>query len=114
MPEPSSLVTAVLTALAGARTGQAVVVLGRGAVLRRALEAATGRPVAEAGPADVVVAMNGPEVPLAVSYLGPSGRLVALAADSGAATRTAKRHHLVLCHSERVEGRCAWSAVPAT
>jgi hypothetical protein len=108
--EPSPVLTAVVAALAGVRDGQAVLVLGPATVLRRALEAGTGCPLAEHGPADVVVALAAPDVPGAVGLLRPGGRLVALAADRGAVERTAARHGLVLQHAEQVAGRVAWSA----
>lgn len=112
--EPSPVLTAVVAALAGVRHGQRVVVLGRGARLRLVLGAGAGEPVAESGPADVVVALAGPDVPGAVTLLRPGGRLVALAADTGAVERTAQRHGLALRHTERVEGRVAWSATAPT
>lgn len=108
MVEVSSVLSAVLAALAGVRTGQVVVVLGVAPVLCRALEAAAGRPLADEGPADVVVALTAPDVPGGVALLGPGGRLVAVAADPGAVERTALRHGLVLRHSESVGGRIAW------
>lgn len=110
MTEPSSLVTAVITALAGVRHDQVVVVLGTATVLRKALEAGTGRPLADEGPADVVIALSAPDVPGAIPMLRSGGRLVALAADSGAVERTAARHGLQLQHAESVGGRVAWSA----
>lgn len=110
MDEPAPLLTAVLAALAGARVGQAAAVLGPGAVLRRALRAATGQELVDQGPADVVVAVSAPDVPGAVRLLRPGGRLVAVAADLGAIERTAARHGLLVSHHETVGGRVAWSA----
>ncbi len=110
MQEPSELVTAVATALAGVRKGQAVMVLGPGSTLRRALEAGTGVPLVTQGPADVVVALAAFDVHDAVDLLRPGGRLVSLAADLGAVERTAERHRLALQHTEAVAGRTAWSA----
>ena len=110
MEEPAPLLTAVLVALAGVRQGQDVAVLGPGRVLRSALVAGTGRPLVEEGPADVVVVVATPDVPGGVSRLRPGGRLVAVAADDGAVTRTAARHGLQPGHSEPVAGRVAWSA----
>ncbi len=109
MEEPSPVLTAVVAALAGVRDGQQVVLLGRAAVLRRALEAGTGRSLVAEGPADVVVALSAPDVPGAVAMLRPGGRLVALAADGGAVERTAALHGLQLLHTEAVGGRVAWS-----
>jgi D-arabinose 1-dehydrogenase-like Zn-dependent alcohol dehydrogenase len=108
--EPVPLVTAVVAALAGVRTGQAVVVLGTATTLRRSLEAGTGTALVEVGPADVVVALSAPDVPGAVQMLRPGGRLVALAADAGAVERTVALYGLVLRHTEVVGGRVAWSA----
>jgi hypothetical protein len=107
--EVSSVLSAVVAALAGVRNEQTVVVLGTAPVLCRALEAACGRPLASSGPADVVVALTAPDVPGAVTMLRPGGRLVAVAADPGAVERTASRHGLVLKHTEPVGGRIAWS-----
>ena len=109
LQEPSPVLSAVVTALAGVRDDQTVVVLGTGAVIRRALEAAAGCHLAHEGPADVVVALSAPDVPGAVSMLRPGGRLVAVAADTGAVERTAARHGLLLKHTEVVGGRVAWS-----
>jgi hypothetical protein len=108
--EPSPVLTAVLSALAGVRVNQVVVVLGPATVLRRALQAGTGRELAVTGPADVVIALAAPDVAGATAMLKPGGRLVALAADTGAVGRTAARHGLNVLHSEPVGGRVAWSA----
>jgi protein-L-isoaspartate O-methyltransferase len=61
--------------------------------------------------AAVVIAGAAYDVPLAVSKLAPGGRLVAVAADSGAAQRVANATGLELRHIERVGPRVAWSAV---
>ena len=110
MAEPSPVLSAVLVALAGVRDHQAVVVIGDAAIVRRALVAAAGCPLVEEGPADVVVAISAFDIPGGVTLLRPGGRLVAVAADSGAVERTAARHGLVLRHAESVAGRVAWSA----
>ena len=110
MPEPSPVETAVVTALAGVRVGQAVAVLGPATLLRAALAAGTGCALADTGPVDVVVALNAPDLAGAVSRLRPGGRLVALAADLGAVERTAARHGLDLRHTVPVADRVAWSA----
>ena len=110
MEEPLPLVTAVVAALAGVRKGQAVLVLGPGTTLRRALSAGTGEDLVEQGPADVVVALLGPDVPAAVDSVRAGGRFVGLAADLGAVQRTAARHGLSVTHTEAVAGRVAWSA----
>lgn len=110
MEEPAPLVTAVVVALAGVRAGQAVLVVGPGATIRKALSAGCGRELVEGGPADVVVALSAPDVDDAVEQLAPGGRLVGLAADRGAAERTVARHGLKLQHTEAVAARTAWSA----
>ena len=108
--EPPPLVTAVVAALAGVRQGQAVLVLGPGTTLRRALAAGCGGDLVDGGPADVVVALLGPDVPAGVAAVRPGGRFVGLAADAGAVERTVARHGLRLTHTEAVAGRVAWSA----
>jgi hypothetical protein len=108
--EVSPVLTVVLAALAGVRTQHEVALLGGGAMLRRALEAGSGRDLVDEGPADIVVAHSATDVPGAVTMLKPGGWLVAVAADAGAVERTVARHGLVLRHSERVGGRVAWSA----
>ncbi len=110
MDEASPVLTAVLAALAGARAQQEVLLLGGGAMLRRALEAGTGRDLVDEGPADVVVAVSDTDVPGAVMMARPGGRVVAVAADSEAVQQTMARHGLVLRHFERVGDRVAWSA----
>lgn len=104
------LLVAVLGALAGVRTQQRVVVLGDAPVLCRVLAAAAERDLVVDGPADVVVAVFAPDVPTAVTLLSPGGRVVGVAADRGAAERTAERHGLALQHTEAVAARVAWSA----
>ena len=110
MPEPTPLLTAVVTALAGVREHQRVLVLGSAPVLSRALAAAARCELVEAGPADVVVSLVAPDVPEAVAQAAPGARVVGVAADVGAAERTAARHGMVLQHVEPVDGRVAWSA----
>ncbi len=108
--EPPPLVTAVLAALAGVRNGQAVLVLGTATTLRKALEAGTGVALVNQGPADVVVVLTGPDLPDGLLQTRPGGRLVALAADTGAVERTAALHGLRVLHTEPVGGRVAWSS----
>ena len=115
MPDDDDLeLTAVLSALAGVRRGDAVAVLGQAQLLRAVLQAGTGVELIAAAPAGVVVAVAAYDVPSAVLLLGPGGRLVAVAADAGAAGRTARTHGLLLRHLEPVAGRVAWSAVRPT
>ena len=104
------LLAAVIAALAGVRTHQRVLVLGDAPLLRRALSAAASCEIVTEGPADVVIAVFAPDVPTAVTMLGPNGRIVGVAADAGAAKRTAERHGLALQYTEAVSGRVAWSA----
>jgi hypothetical protein len=110
LDEANPLLTAVLAALAGVRDGQRVLVLGEAPILRRALAAAAGCDTVDEGPADIVVAVFAPEVPTAVAQLAPNGRVVGVAADMGAAKRTADRHNLTLQYTELVAGKVAWSA----
>jgi hypothetical protein len=105
----SPVLTAVLTALAGVRNGQVVVVLGEAPMLCRSLAAGVGRDLSDDGPADVVVALAAYDVPTAIAMLRPGGRLVALAADNGAVERTARLHGVTLRYTELVGGRVAWS-----
>ena len=121
----SAELAAVLAALAGVRRGDAVAVTGgvvaspenaaAGPVvdrlLRAVLRAGCARDLVEVPPADVVVAVAAYDVPVAIGLLRPGGRLVALAADNGAAGRTATAHGLQLRHLEPVLGRVAWSAL---
>lgn len=105
------MLAAVLCSLAGARTGDRVAVVGAGPTVARALLAMTGTTTLVEADAAVVIAGAAYEVPTAVSKLAPGGRLVAVAADSAAATRVAAAEGLELRHVERVGPRVAWSAV---
>ncbi|MCU1601625.1 MAG: hypothetical protein JWO22_2334 [Frankiales bacterium] len=109
-PDANPLLAAVVAALAGVRTNQRVLVLGEAPLLRRALSAAADCDVVLEGPADIVVAIFAPDVPTAVANVAPGGRVVGVAADMGAAQRTASRHGLALQYTEHVAGRVAWSA----
>lgn len=109
------VLAAVLSALAGARTGDRVAAVGAGPIVRRALLAASETDELVDSDARVVVAGAAYEVPTALAQLAPGGRLVAVAADAAAAQRVATSAGLELRHVERVGMRVAWSAVlPAT
>ncbi|MBK5307750.1 MAG: hypothetical protein JJD92_13775 [Frankiaceae bacterium] len=107
---------AVLSALAGVRRGDPVAAVGCGRITVASLAAGCGVPlvdVATAGDeaAKVVVVGKAFDVPGALRLLAPGGRLVAIAADRGAAERVAVGAGLVLRHVERLGGQVAWSAV---
>jgi hypothetical protein len=108
--DANPLLAAVVAALAGVRTNQRVLVVGEAPLLRRALAAAAECDIVTEGPADVVVTVFAPDVPGAVTMLAPGGRIVGVAADLGAAQRTAARHGLTLQYTETVADRVAWSA----
>jgi hypothetical protein len=105
------LVTVVLSALAGVRHGQRIAAVGAGVRTTAALLAASGTPELVEGDAHVVVAGAPYDVPQAVRMLAPGGRLVALAADAGAARRVAGGAGLELRHVEALHRQVAWSAV---
>lgn len=110
-PSPTDpVLTAVLVALAGARQGDRVAEVGAGPVVAAALLAASATDRLVAADAAVVVAGAAYEVPTAVGLLAPGGRLVAVAADPGAAHRVATAAGLELGHVEPVGRRVAWSA----
>ncbi len=106
-----AVLAAVLAALAGPRRGDRVACLGAGALVERALLAASGTSALVESEARVVVAGAAVEVPTALRVLAGSGRLVAVAADAGAARRTAAGSGLELRHVEQVGRRVAWSAM---
>lgn len=108
---PDPLTAAVLSALAGARHGFRVAVVGTGPLTTAALLAGSGSPEPVDDAADVVVAGAPYDVPAAVRRLAPGGRLVALAADAAAARRVATAAGLDLRHVEPLRARVAWSAV---
>jgi hypothetical protein len=108
---PDPLVAAVLSALAGARRGQRVAVVGAGPLTTAALLAGAGAASPVEQDADVVVAGAPYDVPAAIPLLAPGGRLVALAADAAAARRVAEAAGLRLHHVEPLRTRVAWSAV---
>lgn len=106
----------MLAALAGVRKGDAVAAIGCGRIIESSLAAGCGRPlvdplVAADATAKVVVVGKAFEVALALRLLAPGGRLVAVAADPGAAARVAVGAGLELRHVERLGGQVAWSAV---
>lgn len=81
-----------------------------------ALAAGSGCPLLTAATAGsdsakVVVVGKAFEVAGALRLLAPGGRLVAVAADAGAAARAAVGAGLELRHVERLRGQVAWSAV---
>jgi hypothetical protein len=107
---------AVLSALAGVRKGDPVAAVGCGRITEASLAAGCGLPLVDCGAAPdgcakVVVVGKAFEVAGAVRLLAPGGRLVAVAADPGAAARVAVGAGLELRHVERLGGQVAWSAV---
>jgi hypothetical protein len=107
---------AVLSALAGVRKGDAVAVIGCGRITQASLAAGCGLPlidvaVAADATAKVVVVGKAHDVPGAIRLLAAGGRLVAVAADRGAAERVATGAGLSLRHVERLGAQVAWSAV---
>lgn len=105
-----AVLTAVLSALAGVRRGDAVAGVGTSARLEAALLAGSGTDALVEGDAQVVVAGAAHDVPVALSRLAPGGRLVALAADAAAARRVAAAAGLQFGHVERLGRLVAWSA----
>lgn len=105
-----AVLTAVLAALAGVRKGDAVAGVGTSPRLEAALLAGAGGGALVEREAQVVVAGAAHDVPVALTRLAPGGRLVALAADAGAAQRVAAAAGLQLGHVERVGPLVAWSA----
>jgi hypothetical protein len=103
--------TAVLSALAGVRRGDAVAGVGTGPRLEAALLAASGTAALVQRDAQVVVAGAAHDVPVALGRLAPGGRLVALAADAAAARRVAGSAGLQVRHVEPLGSGVAWSAV---
>lgn len=106
----------MLTALAGVRKGDPVAAIGCGRITEASLAAGCGQQLVDAvaagdGSAKVVVVGRAFDVPGALRLLAPGGRIVAIAADSGAAARTAVAAALELRHVERLGGQVAWSAV---
>lgn len=105
----------MLSALAGVRKGDAVAAVGCGRITEASLAAGCGQPLLDPAAADgsakVVVVGKAFEVTGAIRLLAPGGRLVAVAADPGAAARVAVGTGLELRHVERLGGQVAWSAV---
>ena len=104
------VLTAVLSALAGARRGDRVAAVGAAALVERALLAASSTTTLVTASADVVVAGAAYDVPTALTMLAPGGRLVAVAADAGAARRVAAAECLLLRHVQPAGRQVAWSA----
>lgn len=112
MDRPGDVVlTAVLSALAGVRAGDAVCGVGTSPRLDAALLAASRTEALVDADARVVVAGAAHDVPVALVRLAPGGRLVALAADAAAAHRVAAAAGLQVRHVERFGAVVAWSAV---
>lgn len=106
----------MLAALAGVRKGDSVAAVGCGRITEASLAAGCGLPLIDAAAAGdasarVVVVGKAFEVAGAIRLLAPGGRLVAVAADPGAAARVAVGAGLELRHVERLGGQVAWSAV---
>jgi hypothetical protein len=105
---------AVLSALAGVRMGDAVAAVGCGRITAASLSAGCGLPLldatAGAATARVVVVGAAFDVPVGLRLLAPGGRLVAVAADRGAAERVAADAGLVLRYVEPLGDQVAWSA----
>ena len=103
-------VVAVLLALAGVRTGDAVAQCGAGSRVERGLLAMSGTAGLRRTGARVAVA-GGPEaVPAAVASLGRGGRVVALAADEDQARACAAAAGVGLVHVVALPGAgVAWS-----
>lgn len=107
---------AVLAALAGVRKGDLVTAIGCTRLTEACLAASAGLGLLDAALAGdstvkIVVVGHSFDVPGALHLLAPGGRLVAIAADPGAAARVAEASGLVLRHVERCGGNVAWSAV---
>jgi protein-L-isoaspartate O-methyltransferase len=105
------VLVAVLTALAGVRRGDRVTGVGTGPRTDAALLAMSGADELVATGARVSVAGAAHDVPAAVRALAPGGRLVAVAADAGAAERVTAAHGLRLQHVEPLGAMVAYSAV---
>ena len=106
----------MLSALAGVRKGDAVAAVGCGRITQASLAAGCGQPLIDSSAAadasaKVVVVGRAFDVPGALRLLAPGGRLVAIAADQGAAERVATGAGLSLRHVERLGAQVAWSAV---
>jgi membrane-associated protease RseP (regulator of RpoE activity) len=105
-----AVLAAVLCALAGVRIGDRVAVVGTNSQTSAALLAGCGGNRFVERDADVAVAGTAPDVAGALARLRPGGRIVALAADAGAAQRVAASAGLQLRYVEPVGRLVAWSA----
>ncbi len=105
------VLAAVLSALAGPRTGDAVAAVGVGPMVVRSLLAASQTEELVDADARVVVAGAAFDVPTALLRLAPGGRLVAVAADAGAAGRVAAAAGLEMRSVQPIGRRVAWSAM---
>lgn len=105
------VLAAVLSALAGPRDGDRVAAVGVATMVVRALLAASQTDELVEVDARVVVAGAASDVPTALLRLAPGGRIVAVAADAGAAGRVAAAAGLELRCVQRIGRRVAWSAM---
>jgi len=115
LPPSEPELASVLTALAGVRKGEVVVVLGPGRITRAALAAGCGRDLLdpEAAPrhsAAVVVVTQAAGDAVALSLLRPGGRFVALAEGEAQARSAADLAGLALRCVVPVGPQVAWSA----
>lgn len=102
-------VVAVVLALAGVRTGDAVAQSGAGPRVERGLLAMSGVSHVVDADARVAVAGGSAHVALAASRLGEGGRLVALARDGAQARADALAVGIVVPHVVQVSDGVAWS-----
>ncbi len=105
-----AVLAAVLSALAGPRNGDRVAAVGVAPMVVRSLLAASQTDELVEEDARVVVAGAAHDVPTALLRLAPGGRIVAVAADAGAAGRVAAAAGLQMHSVQRIGRRVAWSA----
>jgi hypothetical protein len=102
-------VVAVVLALAGVRTGDAVAQSGAGARVERGLLAMSGVAAVSSRQARVAVAGSSSDVALAAAQLGDGGRLVALAPDAATARADGAAAGVPVQHVVELAGGVAWS-----